>query len=264
MSDSSALLVLPPELRNHIYDIVRADQTDYTTIRITNGSFVLHPLTRTCRQFRQESSSVLQPDKLDNTSWVIAQVLDFKFDALNKALSSFPILNNRTVLSLTTLLLTAPGDEHMNQLHSWLTARRAEALHPLASPGRGFDHFDRFYSTQIDWNTHSLPSASRIVDVLTSMKLGKVTKGSDASGIHCVVATAVKRRQNELLGIKPGRSMLGIMGGPRKAVKASHDVCDGRTWKRPKDAEESRSKMAMKLGGKGMRNVKKTGRGRGR
>ena len=227
MSGSSPLFALPPELRNHIYDILKAEQTDYKTIRITSGSIVLHPLTRTCQQIRKESSPVLQPDNLDDTIWIVVQVFDFKLDALNRILLSLPIPEHRIVMLHTTMMLTAPGAECMVQLHRWLTARRTEALHPLARPRFAFDSLNRFYSAQIDWTTHSLATANSIVNTLTGLKLGNVTKGLDASGIHSAVATTVKRRQNELMGVTPGRSMLGVMSRPRKGVKMSLEVEDG-------------------------------------
>ena len=176
MSGSSPLFALPPELRNHIYDILKAEQTDYKTIRITSGSIVLHPLTRTCQQIRKESSPVLQPDNLDDTIWIVVQVFDFKLDALNRILLSLPIPEHRIVMLHTTMMLTAPGAECMVQLHRWLTARRTEALHPLARPRFAFDSLNRFYSAQIDWTTHSLATANSIVNTLTGLKLGNVTK----------------------------------------------------------------------------------------
>ncbi|KAK5136550.1 hypothetical protein LTR08_002894 [Meristemomyces frigidus] len=221
MSTSSPLLALPPELRNDIYDLVKAEQTDFKTLRITNGSVVLHPLTRTCRQLRRESSSILQPDSLDDTTCITAQVFDIKFDALDEMLSEFPSLDNRVVILHTTIVLTAPGEEDLRQLHHWLAARRAEALHPLANPGHAFDHFNRFYNARIDWTNHSMATANSTVNALAGFKVSNATKGPDASGIHSTVATAAKRRHNELMGIAPGRSMLGIMGGKRRATEAS-------------------------------------------
>ena len=100
---------------------------------------------------RKESSSVFKPANLVHTTWILARVSDFNFDALNDSLLSFTIPRNKIVTLHITAILSSPGSQDLAQLRRWLVAaRRSETLHPA---GRVFDHLNRFYSADIDWTS---------------------------------------------------------------------------------------------------------------
>jgi len=78
------LLELPAELRNHIYALVKADMPSRPRekVGIIDAVVVSHPLTRTCRQIRDESLSFFQDIDFTNTADIRAQVFDFRFGPL--------------------------------------------------------------------------------------------------------------------------------------------------------------------------------------
>lgn len=163
MASHFPLLSLPPELRNWIYELVHAHQMEYEDIHITNGSIVLHPLTRTCQQLRVECSPIFRPTDLSVTEAITAQVFDFDIDQLHQLLLSWPRLDQTVRLLHITIQLTAPGAEDMPALRRWLSGCRdsiSQEHDPLHA-------YDRHYHAKIDWTNHDMNSASSIVQPLT-------------------------------------------------------------------------------------------------
>lgn len=84
----SLLLSLPPELRNHIYEIVAAD-IDQLTIR--RGSVRPHPFSHVCRQIQDEFGSIFAASIKDQVPTVkpktiLIQLDDFDFSSTVQAI----------------------------------------------------------------------------------------------------------------------------------------------------------------------------------
>lgn len=212
MASVPGFLRIPPELRNSIYDLCHEEQSDYlSTLRITKGRVILHPLTRTCQQIALETRAVFQPVDMSRTDELMVQVFDFEFDNFHSLLLDLHRHDNRTRNLHVELMFTAPGAEDMQQLRRWLGHCKT-SLSRASDPLRGYN---RIYSAKIDWTVCNLAGVNGIVQALLNLKSGGL-KSIDTSSIHYTLANAAKKQSNKLAGKQPtGRAMIGVMGSNR-------------------------------------------------
>lgn len=115
MSTDSALLKLPGELRNQIFEHYAASMT----IKVRDGVAVFLPLARVCRQIRNELMSTLHCC-LFHTAPIEAKVVDWEFGDLLAFLRKLKAHSNGTRRSLTVFIdVSSPCASRSEQLLEW-------------------------------------------------------------------------------------------------------------------------------------------------